>query len=278
MAGFSLTRRSFFAALAPGPLAAGRGARAAIVIRLSGGLSHLDSFDPKPAAPRHIRGPFGAIATAIPGVVFSEHLPRLAERAGRLTVVRSMCSGETNHERASGLLDITSAVPDSRRIVAETRRLDRALLAACRLVARGVRLVVVEPREPYYDTHAAAFTTLARLLPELDVALSTLLDELEERTLLASTLVAAAGEFGRSPRINPQGGRDHHAGAWSAMLAGGGLTGGRVLGVTDEWGARVSASPVRPEDLARTILFALGCEPRPGSAASRGRVLAEVLA
>lgn len=275
----NFTRRTFLAALGCAPLEARVYADAAIFIRLNGGLSHLDSFDPKPRAPRHVRGPFSTIATAIPGVEFSEHLPRLAERAGWLTVLRSMCSRETNHERAAGLLDIAPAVPGSRRIAAEAGRLRQALIEARCAVERGTRLVVVEPCESYYDTHAESFETMARvLLPELDLALAALLDDLEERRLLATTLVAATGEFGRSPRINPQGGRDHHAGAWTAVLAGGGLTGGRVLGATDDRGARAIELPVRPEDLARTVLAALRRQPVPGTPAARGRVIREVLA
>lgn len=279
MQGPYFTRRTFLATLTSAGMAAAPRARAAIFLRLNGGLSHLDSFDPKPGAPRRVRGPFAAIPTAIPGVEFSEHLARLGERAGRLTLLRSMHSRESNHERAGNLLEVAAAVAESRRIAAETGRLREALVEARRAVERGVRLIVVEPREPVYDTHAAAFETMARrLLPELDLALAALLDELEERSLLATTLVAATGEFGRSPRINPQGGRDHHAGAWTAVLAGGGLTGGRVLGATDEWGARVTHLPVRPEDLARTLLAALGCEPLPGTAAARGRLIRQVLA
>lgn len=279
MQGPNFTRRTFLAALGAARFDAAARARAAILIRLSGGLSHLDSFDPKPGAPRPVRGPFAAIPTAIPGVAFSEHLPRLAERAGRLTIVRSMHSRETNHERAALVFEIAAAVPQTRRIAAGAGRLREALAEARRAVEGGAQLVVVEPREPIYDTHAAAFEVMAgRLLPELDLALAALLDELEERSLLATTLVAATGEFGRSPRINPRGGRDHHAGAWSAVLAGGGTTGGRVVGATDAWGARVTGMPVRPEDLARTVLAALGREPLPGMAAARGRLIREVLA
>ncbi len=114
------------------------------------------------------------------------------------------------------------------------------------------------------------------LLPELDQALSSLIADLAGTGLLEETLVVAAGEFGRAPWINAEGGRDHHAGAWSVLLAGGGLTGGRVLGATDRYGAEVLDLPVRPEDLARTILAALGKEPLPDQPAWRGRVIGEV--
>jgi len=275
MAVMLLSRRSFMRAFAPAAWTRpGAHARSAIIIRLSGGLSHVDSFDPKPEAPREIRGPFGAIRTSVPGVRFSEHLPRLAQRAHRLTVLRSMCSDETNHERAGALLDF----PDAVRIAARGP-LAQAVAEARRRIESGAPVVVIEPRALHYDTHAGAFERLARvLLPELDFAMATLLDDLEARGLLASTLVVATGEFGRTPRINGEGGRDHYAGAWSALLGGGGLTGGRVLGATDRHGAEVRELPVRPEDLARTILAALGGEPSPASPAGRGRIVTEILA
>ena len=275
MPGLPLTRREAIGALAAAACAPSRPrARSLIFLRLTGGLSHLDSFDPKPDAPREIRGPFGAIRTSVPGVRFSEQLPRLAQRAHRLTILRSICSDETNHERASALLDFPGAV----RIVACGPLLE-AIAEARRKVEAGAPIVVVEPRTFLYDTHADAFERLGRvLLPELDLALATLLDDLEARGLLASTLVVATGEFGRTPRINPEGGRDHYAGAWSALLAGGGLTGGRVLGATDFRGAEVRDLPVRPQDLVRTLLAALGRQPAPGQAAWQGRVIAEILA
>lgn len=286
-----LSRRSFLdGALAALPgLGYTRRAHAAILIRLTGGLSQLDSLDPKPEAPREIRGEFRAIATAVPGLRFSEHLPRLARQARRLTILRSLTSGETHHERAARLLEISEAVPGAECITAcraagpcadwqryGRSRLGAACLAARRRIEAGVPLVMIEPDWPGYDTHAGAFAVLReRLLPELDCALSALLEDLAARGLLESTLVVATGEFGRTPRINAQGGRDHHAGAWSAMLAGGGLAGGRVLGATDRCGAEVRELPVRPEDLARTILAVLGREPSPEQPASCGRVIGE---
>jgi len=289
-----LSRRSFLSgALAGLPgLSPGRRARAAIVIRLNGGLSQLDSFDPKPEAPREIRGPFAAISTGVPGLRFCEHLPRLARRARRLTILRSLCSDETQHERAARRMEVAEAVAGAERIVpgavcaqasAEWERYGRSPLGAACLAARsrieaGVRLVTVEHDWPGYDTHAGAFCLLGeRLLPELDWALAALLDDLAQRGLLESTLVLAVGEFGRTPGINAAGGRDHHSGAWSALLAGGGLAGGRVLGATDRHGYEVRDLPVAPEDLARTVLALLGCDPGPYQPASRGRVIREVL-
>jgi uncharacterized protein (DUF1501 family) len=98
------------------------------------------------------------------------------------------------------------------------------------------------------------------LLPQFDRAFPALVTELDQRGLLATTLVVAMSEFGRTPRINVQGGRDHHAGAWSVVLAGAGLAGGRVLGRTDRTGTEVTELPVTPEDLAGAIRTVLGRE------------------
>ncbi len=289
----ALSRRSFLEALGLPALRPPARARAAVLIRLDGGLSHLDSFDPKPEAPQEIRGEFRSIPSAVPGLRLCEHLPRLARRARRLTILRSLSSRETHHERAAGLLEIAGAALKPERIAARRSAwgpaqagerygptpVGAACLAARRRLEAGARLVVIEPGWAVYDTHAACFALLRdRLLPELDWALSALLDELAERGLLETTLVVAAGEFGRTPRINPRGGRDHHAAAWSALLAGGGLEGGRALGATDRYGAEVRDLPVRPEDLARTILALLGRDPHPDEPAARGRIIAEVLA
>jgi hypothetical protein len=98
-------------------------------------------------------------------------------------------------------------------------------------------------------------------LPRLDEALSALFVDLEERGLLASTLVVVAGEFGRTPRINAPGanpGRQHWPACYSAIVAGGGIRGGMVYGETDKTGASVKDRPVRPQDLGATIYHALG--------------------
>jgi len=127
---------------------------------------------------------------------------------------------------------------------------------ARRLVQRGERFVKVAC--PDFDTHTAP---LDKGLAEFDRAFAALVEDLEERRMLGRTLVVAAGEFGRSPRINAQGGRDHHAAAWSVCLAGAGLAGGRVLGATDATGAEVVELPVSPEELTCTICRYSGLQP-----------------
>lgn len=97
-------------------------------------------------------------------------------------------------------------------------------------------------------------------LPQLDMSLSALLDDLEERGMLESTLVVVMGEFGRTPRINKNAGRDHYPGAGSFLLAGGPISGGAVVGATDRSGAGPITPPCRPEDAAATIYHALGID------------------
>jgi len=125
-----------------------------------------------------------------------------------------------------------------------------------------------------WDMHGAAgngqgsiFGTQARglgfALPILDMALTTLLEDLKERGLLESTLVVVVGEFGRSPTISksPLPGRDHWPQCYSAMLAGGGIRGGMVYGASDKKGAYVKDKPVGPEDLGATLFQTLGVAP-----------------
>jgi hypothetical protein len=97
-------------------------------------------------------------------------------------------------------------------------------------------------------------------LPQLDMSLSTLLDDLDERGLLETTLVVVMGEFGRTPRINKDGGRDHYPNAGSVLLAGAGVRGGAVIGATDRTGAGPATRPWSPEDVAASIYHALGID------------------
>lgn len=98
-------------------------------------------------------------------------------------------------------------------------------------------------------------------LPQLDMSLSTLLDDLDDRGMLDTTLVVAMGEFGRTPRINKDGGRDHYPGAGSVLLAGAGISGGTVVGATDRVGSSPITQPYTPEDFGATIFHALGIDP-----------------
>jgi hypothetical protein len=386
--------------------AAERGrSRSAILVLLTGGMSHLDTLDPKPDAPAEVRGEFGTIPTTLPGVRVCEHLPLLAARLGRWAVVRSLSHGENGHlpathrlltgspmpgQRATDLDNVLSrrdwpcyaaglgylrprsdglpagvtlphaliegpltwpgqhagflgpaldpllltqdpnspafrvdafALPDGldldrlerrRRLldevdpagggadplrghrekafemlasgrVAEAFRLDRepdkvrdrygrnpfgqALLLARRLAGAGVPVVqanmgIVQT----WDTHADNWGRLkGRLLPWLDQALAALVDDLGDRGLLEDTLVAALGEFGRTPKVSTlpgsaQPGRDHWAAVYSGLFAGGGVRGGRVIGRSDRTGAYPATDPYTPDDVGATVYRALGVD------------------
>lgn len=129
-------------------------------------------------------------------------------------------------------------------------------LLARRLLEHGVKFVEVSMGG--WDTHNANFINVPEKTAELDAALSTLISDLERRGMLGDTLVVLATEFGRTPEINANEGRDHHPQAFSCMLAGGGIQGGRVWGKTDERGAKILDGKVRVEDLNATIAYALG--------------------
>jgi uncharacterized protein (DUF1501 family) len=133
------------------------------------------------------------------------------------------------------------------------------ILLARRLVEAGVRLVTVDCR--WWDTHVKGFESLKDgFLTRWDHAYTALLQDLEERGLLKSTMVLAWGEFGRTPRVNAKAGRDHWGGVFSAALAGGGIQGGRVIGSSDDKGGEPKDNPKHPTDVLATIYRHLGVD------------------
>jgi Protein of unknown function (DUF1501) len=133
------------------------------------------------------------------------------------------------------------------------------MLLARRLVEAGVRLVTVDLR--WWDTHVLGFDSLRRgFLPRFDQAYPALIDDLEARGLLESTLVIAWGEFGRTPRVNNDAGRDHYPNVFSAALAGGPVRGGIVVGESDSKGAFPKANPKSPQDVLATLYRHLGID------------------
>jgi uncharacterized protein (DUF1501 family) len=363
-----------------------------IILWMNGGPSHIDTWDPK-------SGPTGgkhkAIKTKVPGVSIAEHLPRLAEMADKLAIIRSLSSKEGNHMRAQYLLrtgyapnptvvhpslggwlsqrygrtatglpsfvsiggpslgggflgvqhgpfvlqrggkapdnlgfaeDVDAARFASRFALLSqmekqspyaadlkaqgrhelygktvdlmrSRQVDafdlsgeseavvrafgetdfgRACLTAVRLVERGVR--VVEVVLDGWDTHKDNFTRTKKLMETLDPAMSALLTELGRRprlggkgTLAQSTMVAYMGDFGRTPRINADDGRDHYPQASSCVLAGAGIRGGQVYGATDEQGAKVVKDVVAVPHLMATMATALGLKPDQSFSTPLGR-------
>jgi len=149
--------------------------------------------------------------------------------------------------------------PDGLRDEYGRNRFGQGCLLARRLVERGVPFVEVSLGG--WDTHDDNFNRTRGLCDVLDPAWGTLLSDLEQRGLLESTLVVWMGEFGRTPVINPQVGRDHYPKAWSVALSGGGIRGGQVVGRTSADGLGVEDRPVSVPDLLATICLALGLDP-----------------
>ena len=152
-------------------------------------------------------------------------------------------------------------------------------LLARRLVERGVPFVTVNVGG--WDTHQDLKTRLKDgftgsrkpigLVPSLDLAFSALIDDLKERGLFDSTLVVVMGEFGRTPKLNTAGGRDHWPRVFSVALAGGGVAGGQVIGASDAMGTMPKDNPVTPSDLVATIYKLLGIDPTLNLTTSDGR-------
>lgn len=145
-------------------------------------------------------------------------------------------------------------------------RFGQGCLLARRLVERGVPFVEVALGGPDgqnqigWDTHADNFSAVQALCETLDPAWATLMQDLKDRGLLETTTVVWMGEFGRTPVINPQTGRDHFPNAWSTVLGGGGIKGGQVYGATTASGMEVSENPVQVNQLFATIMAAMGID------------------
>jgi len=354
---------------------AGAEGRSVILLLMSGGASQLETFDPKPEARSGIRGPLKAISTSVPGLAFSEGLPRLAERAERVSIVRSLNhSAAPIHETGLQLLqtgrlarggqnfpsfgavtarvlgpdrpvpghvvlprqidatgvnvargqgaaflgsafeptEINGRIPEVfaqpqgagkpadlpglesdvfasesetiRRAYGDTR-FGRLCCRARQMVERGVAVITVNlfdrlDGQVTWDVHAAGaaapgtlFDYRDTLCPQFDQAAAALLDDLDGRGLWEDTLVVATGEFGRTPRLNAGGGRDHWTGAWSAMLAGGTVPGGQVIGCTDAFAGSVIEDPVDPSELTATVYHHLGIDPHMELAVADGSTI-----
>jgi hypothetical protein len=358
-------------------------AKSVIHIFLPGGAAHQEMFDPKPYAPIEYRGELKPIATKIPGAFFSELLPKVADMADKITVVRSMSHGEAAHERgthnmftgyrpspalifpsmgsvvsheygprnnlppyvcvpnmpnefagtgylsssfapfslgsdpAAGgfkVLDLNMAggVDDARftrrrsaleavndyfakkeksdALAAMDTFYDRAynlissqaareafnidaespgirdeygrneagqrLLMARRLVAAGVRFVTLTYGG--WDMHNQITASMRGQLPAFDQAFSALINDLERTGILNETLVMVSSEFGRTPKINQNAGRDHWPKVFSVVLAGGGIKRGSIFGSSNSTASEPDEEEIGPADLATTIYNQLG--------------------
>lgn len=209
-------------------------------------------------------------------------LPNGREFLDAVDAAHRVCDADTRHypaiqplfaARAKQAFDIAS---EKEELVSRYGRntFGQSCLLARRLIEHGVRLATVNMFDTVFNTitwdcHAdggALATTLDDyreiLCPMFDRAYCALLEDLEERGLLETTLVVAMGEFGRTPTLNPRGGRDHWPGVWSILFAGGGVRGGQVVGSSDRLGSEPRDRPVTPAEVAATIYHALGIDGR----------------
>ena len=163
-----------------------------------------------------------------------------------------------------------SAEPDVLRDRYGRTRFGQSCLLVRRLIERGVRFVTVNMFETVFneitwDIHGSApFSPIEcyknQVGPNFDNAYSALLEDLKNRGMLETTMVLAFGEFGRTPKINPAGGRDHHPACWTALFAGGPIKGGQVVGASDEIGYAPKDRPVTPAEIAATVYQGLGID------------------
>jgi uncharacterized protein (DUF1501 family) len=305
----------------------GPAADAVIGVVLQGGLSQLESFDPKPDAPSEIRGPFGAIRTKADGVQISALWPHVARVADRMAFVRSVHHDQAAHDRACQIMPcapligqalgcrgvpdlntsararrnelpphvsltdeedgfaLTGTDPFSERshnlfgslvsreafnANSESQQIQerygqngvgRRLLLARRLVEAGVRCVTVFVGG--WDMHADIHSGMRERTPLVDQALAGMVTDLAERGLLDRTLVMVTTEFGRSPRLNKDRGRDHWPGVFSVAFAGGGIKAGQAIGSSDKYAAEPRDIPVTPEDIAAIVREQIGVESNP---------------
>ncbi len=208
----------------------------------------------KPDAPSGVRGPFRPLRTSVDGIEISEIFPRMASMADKFVILRGVYyEGSPMHETA---LDLLGGALPAGIVLRSDRATSFAMncARACRLVENGERFVSVHMfgavyGETTWDSHGyAPFSTVRdyrdTVGPAFDAAYAALLTRLDRRGLLDTTLVIASGEFGRTPRINSVGGRDHWPHCWSALVAGGGIQGGQAIGASDARGEYPKDRPI----------------------------------
>ena len=196
---------------------------------------------------------------------------RSAQVAGHTEVVEQALDMMSSEATAAFDLEAESS---SIRERYGTSRFAQGCLMARRLVEAGVPFVEVGLRG--WDTHEDNLARVRELSASLDAGLSALLDDLAARGLLDQTLVVCLGDFGRTPRINGRGGRDHYPACSSALLAGGGIAAGTVVGATDRDGYEITERPITVPDLMRTLAFALGLDADDTRMTAAGRPISMV--
>ena len=192
--------------------------------------------------------------------------PAVAHNTIYEQAIRTMNSSEV------GAFDL-SKEPDEIRAAYGREEFGQGCLVARRLVERGVPFVEVSlgANAIGWDTHANNFETVKSLSEQLDKGWSMLMKELDERGLLVNTTILWMGEFGRTPKINDQGGRDHFPNAWSCVFGGGGIAGGQAYGATTKDGMEVKDNKVEVGDVLATLCSAVGIDPDHENVSPLGR-------
>jgi len=277
-----VTRRDFLLTASAPIIGPGRPhpGTSCILLLLTGGPSHLDTWDMKPDAPSEIRGPFRPIRTNVPGIVISEISPRMARQAQRYTLIRSVhhaAPPDHNSALRTMLTGLPESIPRRDRKGADDvplraqygpTRFGQDCFRARRLVESGVRFVTVNMFDTVLDEMTSdvhgwrPFSPISCYRdvvgPMYDMAYTALLDGLSQRGLLDRTLVVSMCEFGRTPKINPSGGRDHWPHCFTIQMAGGGIRGGEIYGSSDATGAEPRDRPVSPANVVATVRKVLG--------------------
>jgi hypothetical protein len=215
-----------------------------------------------------------ALDSSLTSSRFQERLSLLNQMSAAARPITSPQTAQLDlfNEQAASLLQTGKAAdafdlskePDKVRERYGRHSWGQSHLLARRLIEAGTRFVTtVNGPSITWDTHKDNFNSLKnRLVPPMEQAYAALLDDLEERGLLDSTLVVWMGEFGRTPKINNDAGRDHWPGCYSVLLAGGGVRGGQVIGSSDASGAYPKDRPISPADIHASIYAALGYDYR----------------
>lgn len=241
---------------------------ACILIALEGGPGQMDTFDPKD------NGLFAARATSLEGLTLSEHFPALAEHAKDLTFLRGVTGLYADHQLARAHLESGLRELDVERTVnvdalepanVDPHATEADVFADYRNRLHGALEAIEQGERRFaratlsgWDTHLDAFERTRVLSRALDRALDEFFTSAAWRRLRETTVVVISGEFGRCSVKNAFGGRAHHAGCWTAMVAGAAFRPGLVLGVTDARGERVLSNPIRMTELHATVRAALG--------------------
>jgi hypothetical protein len=185
-----------------------------------------------------------------------------AAESQRLTNEQQLAFSMLTSNRLTQAFDL-SREPDAVRDRYGRNTYGQSLLLSRRLIQAGVPLVQVNVgRVQNWDNHGKIFPTLKdRLLPPLDLGVSALLDDLDQQGLLANTLLMMLGEFGRTPKINGDAGRDHWGPCFFGLFAGAGVRPGQVIGRSDDIGAYPVTAAYSPDDVGATVYHLLGVQP-----------------